>query len=312
MKQTILINFILFCCTMIVFAQEMCPAIDEALLSALETCEEIEPGTICHASGEINLDTDSEDALFSSPGDSISVSDVIAVESTSEDSIALIQLDRDDYKIRLIAYGETSLSNTASRRTINVYTLRGVNLRQEPSVEATVIGSLIQGRDYTAIGRLADNTWIQVRLQDGRTGWSSAQYFVTQEGFTELETVTPTTPPYLPMQALSLRTGDCAGLLLIAPEIEDETIIFGINGAQIEVQGIVFAQAKEDTLSIINLTGATVVDAFGFEMPLEQSEMTTMPLSDSASIAGIPSDAERIDEIPLEDETIGVLPGEEK
>lgn len=307
MKQAISMIVTLLLSTAIVFAQETCPMIDEALLSALKTCEDAESGTICYAAGELSLESDSKEISFASPADTVPLSDAIAVETTSEDSITLLQLNREDVPLRLIAYGETSLENTAPRSSINVYALRGVNLRQDPSLEARVIGSLLQGRDYTAVGRLADNTWLQVQLEDGRIGWSSAQYFVTEEGFTALETVTPNTPPYLPMQALTLQTGDCSGLLLIAPEIEAETIIFGINGAQIEVQGIVLIQASEDELSIINIIGEVLVNAFGFEMPLESGDMTTIPLNDSLSIAGIPSDAESSEMLILDEETINIL-----
>ncbi len=306
MKQTISIIVILFC-TGIILAQETCPAIDESRLSALEICEDTGIGSICYAAGELSLESDVEEVTFENAGDTVLLSDVIALESTSEESLALLQLNREDVSLRLIAYGEISLENAAPRSSINVYALRGVNLRQEPSVEATVVGSLIQGRDYTAVGRLADNTWLQVQLEDGRIGWSSAQYFVTQDGFTALETVTPNTPAYLPMQALTLQTGDCAGLLLIAPEIEEETIIFGINGAQIEVQGIAWLQANEDELSILNIAGDSLVNAFGFEMPLEPGEITSIPLNDSLSIAGIPSDAESSDVMLLEEETNHIL-----
>lgn len=307
MKRKFLTLLILIFSIVSTLAQDTCPAIDSEILSLLESCADADSGTVCYGSGEISIEHDGENSSFESPADTVSLSNVISIEGLSEEALALIRLNREDISLEMIAYGETFLENTAPRNSINVYTLRGVNVRQSPSVEASVIASLSQGRDYTAIGRLSDNTWIQIRLEDGRTGWSSAQYFVTEDSFTQVEAVTPTTPPYLPMQALSLRTEACAGLLLIAPQIEEEIIIFGINGAQIFVSGIVHAQTDEDTLHIISITGENIVNTFGFEIALEAGETTEVPLSESGTIAGIASEPEISEETILEDETISAL-----
>lgn len=309
MKQALLTLLILIFSTIITLAQDTCPVIDSALLNLLEICADAEIGTVCYGAGEIMIESDDEDRSFESIAETVLLSNVMSIESRSEDALSLIQLNREDVSLQIIAYGETVLENTAPRNTINVYALRGVNVRQSPSVEASVIASLSHGRDYTAIGRLSDNTWIQIRLEDGRIGWSSAQYFVTEDSFTQLETVTLTTPPYLPMQALSLQTEPCSGLLLIAPEIEAETIIFGINEAQISVTGIVHLQTNEETLYIISITGENIVNTFGFEISLEAGEMTSIPLSESGTIAGIASDVEPSEYIILEEETINMLAG---
>lgn len=307
MKQPLLTFLILIFSTIITFAQDTCPAIDSALLNFLETCADAEIGTVCYGAGEIMIESDDENRSFESIAETALLSNVMSIESRSEDALALIQLNREDVSLQIIAYGETSLENIAPRNTIEVYALRGVNVRQSPSVEATVIASLSQGRDYTAIGRLSDNTWIQIRLEDGRIGWSSAQYFVTQDSFTQLEAVTPISPSYLPMQALSLQTEPCSGLLLIAPGIEEESIIFGINEAQISVTGIVHLQTAEDILQIISITGENTVNTFGFEISLEAGERTNIPLSDSGTIAGIASEPEISELAILEDETINTL-----
>lgn len=310
MKQVILTILALILSVAIVMAQENCPPIDAALLEALENCDEMASGTLCYGAGDIAIEHDAEEAAFESAGDTVLLQDVIAVETAfdeEDNSVAIMNLNREDVRLALIAYDESRLENVAPRTTISVYALRGVNVRATPSLDGTVVGSLLQGRDYTAVGRLADNTWIQVMLEDGRVGWSSAQYFVTQDGFTELEAVTPNTPPYLPMQALSLSTGDCGGLLLIAPELEEETIIFGINGAQIQVTGIAWVRASDELLEIVSIEGEQVVNAFGFEVEIATGEQTSIPLSETGSLAGIPSDAEESELSLLGEEMVEIL-----
>lgn len=310
MRKIIWIIVVLLMSTTIAFAQMTCSPLETALSDVLTNCDDVEVGTLCYGSGDISLDASADEIRFESPGDSVNLSDILSFQTENEDetiATAMIALNREDVALRMIAYGHTEIENTAPRNTISVYALRGVNLRQEPSVDASVIGSLVQGRDYTAVGRLADNSWIRVLLEDGRLGWASAQYFSTRDGFTQLDAVTPSTPPYLPMQSLTLLTEDCSGLIIIAPEVEDETIIFGINGAQIEGIGIVHIHTQHEELIIETLEGETIVNTFGFELPLSAGELTRIPLNDAHMIIGIGSDAEEVAEPILSDEGLELL-----
>ncbi len=244
---------------------------------------------------------------FESSGDVADLSEIESLQTENTENtlaIAMMRLNREDVALRLIIYGDAEIENTAPRHTVSVYALRNVNLREEPSVDATVIGSLVQGSDYMAVGRLADNTWIRVLLDDGRIGWASAQYFSTREGFTELDAVTPSTPPYLPMQSLTIDTDDCAGVIIIAPEIEEVDLIFGINGAQIQVNGIAHIHTEDDLLIIEAVEGDVIVNTFGFELPLSRGEMTRVPMSDANMIIGIGTDAETVENAILPDESL--------
>lgn len=310
MKKIIWITVVLLMSTTIALAQMTCLPLETALSDALTNCDDADIGTLCYGSGDISLDASAEEVSFESPGDTVNLSDILSFQTENEDetiSTAMIALNREDVALRMIAYGHTEIENTAPRNTISVYALRGVNLRQEPSVDASVIGSLVQGRDYTAVGRLADNSWIRVLLEDGRLGWASAQYFSTRDGFTQLDAVTPSTPPYLPMQSLTLLSEDCSGLIVIAPEVEDETIIFGINGAQIEGIGIVHIHTQHEELIIEALEGEAIVNTFGFELPLSAGELTRIPLNDDLMIISIGSDAEEVAEPTLSDEGLELL-----
>ncbi len=310
MKNFIWILLAIVSSATIAFAQATCPPLETALSDALTNCDAVEVGKLCYGSGDISLEASADEISFESPSDTVNLSDILSFQTENDDetsATAMIALNREDVALRMIAYGHTEIENTAPRNTISVYALRGVNLRQEPSVDASVIGSLVQGRDYTAVGRLADNSWIRVLLEDGRLGWASAQYFSTRDGFTQLDAVTPSTPPYLPMQSLTLLTEDCSGLIIIAPQVEEETIIFGINGAQIEGIGIVYIHTQNEELIIETLEGEAIVNTFGFELPLSAGELTRIPLNDDHMIIGIGSDAEEVAEPILSDEGLELL-----
>lgn len=294
----------------IAFAQGACLSLETALLDALTICDTLEIDTICYGAGDITLDSSAEDIRFESSGDTANLSDIASLQTENTENtlaIAMMRLNREDVALRLIVYGDAEIENTAPRHTISVYALRNVNLREEPSVDARVIGSLVQGRDYIAVGRLADNTWIRVLLDDGRIGWASAQYFSTREGFTELDAVTPSTPPYLPMQSMTIDTDACAGVIIIAPEIAEEDLIFGVNGAQIQVSGIAHIYTEDELLIIEALEGEVIVNTFGFELALSSGEMTGVPISEAHMIIGVGADAEEVEEAILSDESLELL-----
>ncbi len=64
-----------------------------------------------------------------------------------------------------------------------VVTSYGLNVRSGPSIAYDIVAQI--RRDYVLEldGRTADMTWVQVRLQDGRTGWVNARYIRTVDGF---------------------------------------------------------------------------------------------------------------------------------
>lgn len=279
---------------------QTCLSLGEQLELLMDACSEIEANKVCAS------DDDSE-------------TDLATVETlvTDNENSLLVRLNREDIPIYLLTVGTVSLDNTTPRGEITVSATRNVNLRSVPSVDGTIIGSMTIREEYTAIGRLADNTWIRIRLDDGRIGWASAQFFVSQEGYTQLDALTPTAPPYLPMQSVIVSTGDCGTLFLIAtsPEPEEsetesdsvpEAIIYGINGAQITVNGIVAITVVDDTLTVTSVIGEHMVNAFGFETLLTINEQTQIPLSSENMIASITSEPETVEPV-MEDETVEQL-----
>ena len=57
-------------------------------------------------------------------------------------------------------------------------TCNNLRLRDKPGTAGSVLDMLSAGTPVTIVGRTENNTWIQVVLVDGRTGWVSAEYLV--------------------------------------------------------------------------------------------------------------------------------------
>ena len=305
--------FVLGWVSFVSIAQAFCDIPEDAVLAHLADCADSLTGSLCHQTTTMILDIDTEAETANAPLLLTHINTLrlsSRVSSTETDvALATLHLNQAERSLRIMAYGDVLLENTAARHTIIVRPIAGVNLRSTPSVDAQIIASLPARIDYVAIGRLQDNTWLQIRLDDGRIGWVSAQYLRTSESFTQLETVTPNRPVYLPMQALTLTVEDCGGIFLIAPEDEathntsesnspetdvDDTLpaIFNINGAQLTVTGIVHVTIADDTLLVRHVTGQQIINAFGFETSLQANQQTTIPLTTTGMLAGVPSAAQ--------------------
>lgn len=289
MRKTILLIFIIIC-TNISLAQEACTAILETLPIVAEICAESD--SLCL----VEIDSEGDFTSEIMPLEDYMAADdfeVIETEFNAEKlSFALIHLPLNDETFTMLAFGNTRLENTVAMNEIEVLALRGVNLRIFPSVSASVVGSLLQGQNYQAIGRLDDNSWVRVRLDNGQMGWVSAQYLRSEAGFAELTAVSPNTPSYLPMQALNLQTEDeCSALLLITPQ-NDSVYEVVINGLVLQMRGIALAQVTDDSITVATLAGENTVSAFGFEQIVAENERVSTALSESGMLAGIPSEAE--------------------
>ncbi len=64
-------------------------------------------------------------------------------------------------------------SAAAPERYVRVTTAR-LNVRERPTTEAKAVGRLRKGDRLAVLG--ADGVWLEVRLQDGRTGWIHGSY----------------------------------------------------------------------------------------------------------------------------------------
>lgn len=100
--------------------------------------------------------------------------------------------------------------------SVTVNSAAGLNAREAPDLNATVVQLLPANSGYLAVARTADNQWLQLQLPDGRLAWAAAQ-FLTLAGdlnslptepltaAVPLEATTPSTPtqPLTPTTTLT-------------------------------------------------------------------------------------------------------------
>lgn len=80
-----------------------------------------------------------------------------------------------------------------------------LNVRQSPGTGAAVLAVLVQNDGVRIVGRLTDNSWLQVQTTSGTTGWVLGQYVTVSINLTTVPIVNativnppPTVPPTVP------------------------------------------------------------------------------------------------------------------
>ncbi len=93
-----------------------------------------------------------------------------------------------------------TLPQTATSGRNNAFVLTSVlNLRAGPGANFDVVTRLLSGDTMDVIGRNAGNTWVQVKLANGTTGWVSTRFVAVSLPITTYPQTSPTgitTPPY--------------------------------------------------------------------------------------------------------------------
>jgi uncharacterized protein YraI len=64
-----------------------------------------------------------------------------------------------------------------------------LNVRSGPGTNFEPVAKILRGQQVHMLGRNASGTWIKVQLEDGRQGWSSAAYLVSNMPFANLPVV---------------------------------------------------------------------------------------------------------------------------
>ncbi len=70
----------------------------------------------------------------------------------------------------------SALPDMATATAVVIVNADGVNVRDGPGTDFRVTTSVNQGDQLQPLGRLADDSWIQVRLASGDMGWVAASY----------------------------------------------------------------------------------------------------------------------------------------
>ena len=245
---------------------------------------------------------------FEAEGDTVNLSQIQSLKLSGLDvesgtwGVALMALranlpstQPDD--VTLLAFGDVALANNVLSPTsaeVQVRTREYVNVRLGPSAQVGVAGVLAPGQTVTAVERLADNSWLRVRLPDSdETGWLFADLVTSQADLASLNVSDRNAAYYEPMQAFYFESGadigefervPASGLLIQTPEGAGEVQLL-INEINIQIGSTVYFQAQPNgMMTVATLEGHADVSALGFEQTAFAGTQVTVRLNE----AGVP------------------------
>jgi hypothetical protein len=311
---------------------DMCPDIvRQALTTTADLCEETGRNQACygHSLLEAKPQPNVSRLKFDQEGDVVKVDHLRSLrlsvmdDNTGAWGISLMRLQANlpdslpDKNITLLLLGDVEIDQAVTAVTTleaTVHTAGNINVRQTPSLDARVITSLVPGQVVTADGRLADNSWVRVRLPDNRgTGWVAGWLLFSESDFKNLRVVEASSRYYGPMQAFYFRSGLndalCAeapnsGLLIQTPEGVAEVTLL-INEVDIQIGSTVFFQAQSGGDMVIRvIEGSAQVSAFDTTYKATAGNQITVPLDESLRSVGPPTpptayDADDVQSLPL-------------
>jgi hypothetical protein len=169
----------------VVVAQgDVCPpSVFETLKAVGENCNGLGRNTACYGNNSIVAEAqpDVTDFAFSQDGDIAPLNSIQSLTTaplnleTNEWGIAILSVQANlpdtlpGQNVTMVVFGDATLEPQVTL-TLPI-TGNGANIRQEPSTSGAVVGSLPAGTTLKADGRLEDNSWVRVVLDDGTVGW---------------------------------------------------------------------------------------------------------------------------------------------
>jgi hypothetical protein len=304
--------------TAVVAQDNACSSIVEKALSfATESCGDIGRNQACYGNGIVNATPreSATDFAFTDRGDLANVVDInsIQLSALSVDtevwgvSLLRIQANLPDtlpgQNVQFVLFGDVKMTNAADVLTeIPVTATAGVNVRLRPTTAVNnVIESLAPEEEVLGNGRLAENSWIRVRLNDetGTIGWVSAGFLQSDEDLSQLDVVAEDAPVFGTMQAFYLQSGigdaRCAeapesGVLIQTPEGAGK-ITLEVNEVDIELSSTAFIQsAINDVMIVTVVEGQATVTAFNTTVRVPAGAFTTIPTDENGLASGPPTD----------------------
>jgi quercetin dioxygenase-like cupin family protein len=318
------------------FSQEYaCPEIVvEALTATDEACAGAGRNQACYGYSQLTAEPQSgvEHFVFDQEGDIANVFDIQSLRLSAMDveqrvfGIALMRLQANlpdatpRKNITLLLFGEVEVENAVEPvalvevavRVVNV-----INVRQTPSTQAKVITTVAPGGTLIATGRLADSSWLRVRLpQDGRAGWIKASLLSSKGDIETLSVVESSSVYYSSMQAFYFQSGAkdavCpeapnSGLLIQTPEGVAE-VTFLINEVDIQLGSTVFFQSQPGgDMTVRVVEGSARVTAFGTTYKVIPGSQVTIPMNENQKPAGPPTPPKAYDMADVQSLPIGSL-----
>ncbi len=214
-----------------------CPVdIQVALAQSQEVCVSIGRDQVCYGNQMVTVVPQPRVARldFEQPGD---LTDVVQVKSLSLSAMnydlgvwgiahmrLLANLPSSQLAdVFLLLFGDVEIEDTAERRetlSVTVTVDENINVRRLPFLWAGAMGALAPGDTVTAIGRLEDNSWLRVELEEGDVvGWLATNLVTVDGDLDTLITETERAPYYGPMQAFFYSNGDSVSWSSITAEV---------------------------------------------------------------------------------------------
>lgn len=290
MKRLSLLILGLICFSVVPALAAVCPALVKQALAATDTlCNETGKNQACY--GNINLSATSNGTgnnfQFDQPGDRVDVSAIKSLQLSpmavdkGEWGVALMNLQANvraakPANLTLLAFGDVTLDNNVLPPTtldVSVSGRSGINVRQVPKANGSVVGTLKPQQTVTAMERLSDNSWLHVKLADSeQTGWVKSDFLTTDGDIRTLNISDASQPQYGPMQAFTFRSGsgaqNCAevpqdGLIIQTPEGSGEVQLW-INQVVVKLGSTVYFQAQPSgDMVVTTVEGHATVEAMG-------------------------------------------------
>lgn len=231
------------------------PLIQTALEQVGDSCGSLTRNTVCY--GNISLEAEAQsdvtDFTFADVGDTVNLVDLATLETSPLDeeantwgvAVLSVQANLPDtlpgQNVTMMVYGDSTLQPQISIR-LNVDATQTVNIRQTPTTEGAVIGQLQSGAPVQADGRLEDNSWVRVVLEDGTIGWVNTGVATVEGDVASLPVLAADDTTASSQSAFYFTSGigesACAelpsgGILLQSPEGTEVELV--INDVSIEI-----------------------------------------------------------------------------
>lgn len=313
-----------------VLAQQDCPAIVKDALAAVDSaCAATARNQACY--GNVRLEVTQREGVsdfhFAQAGDITNVASIAHLQlsslSTTDESwgIALMKLQASlpntlpGQNLTFLLFGDVELENQiASAPEVSITAARNANVRSQPISGNNVIASLKSGQEIIANGRLADNTWVRIKLEGDKTdvGWVSAS--LIKGDLDGLTVIDPKTPQLRPMQSFYFKTGltdrPCdqapdSGILVQSPQGAGH-ITFTANGVDITLGSTVYMQADDKYLTISVVEGAATLVAAGQTQIVPAGSVAQVPLGTDGLASGPPEAPQSYDAAALQTLPLGL------
>lgn len=298
----ILLILILSLAALPALAQDCVASAQAALARVKAACELIGDGEMCVALG-------AGEPVIAAIGeiDSLILNGINAEAATWGSALA-----KTDTGVTLLMLGNLQFidaAETAGRPvTLVGAATTGANVRAGASTDTAIVGGLLRNEALTVTGRLDDNSWLRVRLQEGTIGWVRADLINVEASATadllDLPVVVPgdaSTPAvsYAPFEAINFLSTDsgCAGAspagIIARNSSGAEKTRLLINGVEIRFTGSIFLQANRDlsSLTVGVLSGRADVTARRQTRNLPSGAQVAVPLTGDSIRDLRPTDA---------------------